>query len=119
MGDILAFLDKHGVPAGLILICMVGLYLADKLHLWQRPARKSDREMLSLDELSFRRDLLKRIGLLETSLTHCEDKHAIAIAWMVGIISDLRKAGFTAFAPLPKDLAELALRVGVAVEGAQ
>lgn len=117
MDDIWAILEKAGWPAGVIGAAALLMYLADKLHLWERPGRKSDRELLSADELTFRRDLLGRVAILESSLGKCEEKHSLAIGWMVGVIADLKRQGFTAFAPVPKDLADLAIRVGVAVEG--
>lgn len=48
MDDIFAILEKAGWPAGVIGAAALLMYIADKLHLWERPARKSDRELRTL-----------------------------------------------------------------------
>lgn len=124
MDDIIGVLEKAGVPAGLIGVGAGAFYLADKFHIWERPNRKTDRELLSADEKNFRRDLLERVKSLEEScsalggkLRECEDKHAKLSAWILRMMEELRQAGLRKIEPLPTELLELAGKLDAVLAG--
>lgn len=74
MDDFTAFLHRMGVPAWAVAILSVAYIAMDKLKLWHRRG-KSEREILSSDEMTFRRHLMERLESVESRLTECMSKH--------------------------------------------
>lgn len=74
MSDLVSFLKDHGWPGWLAALIAGAWFAVDKLHLWPRHG-KSEREILSADELTFRKDLMARLAEYERRLDECMKAH--------------------------------------------
>lgn len=131
MDDITSFLRSAGVPAGFITVGACAFYLADKIRIWERPARKTDREQLSDDQRKFWDGFKDRLETVEQGLATCEDNHRACqedriacvkeqvecerrqiklVAWANSLQQQFIKAGFD-LEPLPEDLLKLGQKV--------
>jgi len=100
MDALIDYLRKSGLPAWSVAILILLYVLADKLKLVHRPARKSDREMLSADEATFRKALMEEVGRLRgevrqlhNDLTDCHDNHAALAERLEEMIETAKEAG--------------------------
>jgi|SRR6185437_6909863 len=75
MNDLTDFLRAQGVPAWIAVVLAALYILVDKLHLWPRQG-KSEREILSADEITFRTALMERLKDVEGRLEKCMKGHA-------------------------------------------
>jgi hypothetical protein len=104
MDEISATLHRLGVPSSVIAIIAVTWIFIREFKPFQRPARRSDREILSQDEQSFRQSILDRLKVTEArgeaseqdraklrvEVAECEKRHIEAAEKFEQTVSDLR-----------------------------
>lgn len=75
MDDLTDFLHRMGMPAWAVAFIASAYIVFDKLKPWSKRG-KSEREILSSDEMTFRKALMDRLADVEGRLETCMKGHA-------------------------------------------
>lgn len=98
--DIVDAFHQIGVPTWVILVVFVCYAVAKEFRVLERPDAKSERELLSADQMTFRQALMDQVralrdecGGLRSELAACETRHDVLAKQLSTILDNVKATG--------------------------
>jgi len=104
---LIQWIHEVGVPTWVLFVIFVGYAIAKELRVLEKPAEKSERELLSADQLTFRKSLMEQVRTLtgdvkalreehadcEKRSSDCEERYEILAAKFSSVIAEIKSGG--------------------------